>query len=208
MSTPVKQNAWLGILDRMSEYRWPNSGDRLLIETGDWSRGVQFPKDSITRHVFIWDGYMKAGELLIDACEEHKPERYDLIYPIIFNYRHGIELAMKWVICHYGHYSNVQIDDIEDHNLWKLWQTCKQIITEAGSEDEAISVVQQVIKDFHDLDKSAQAFRYAEDLRGDIFDLPDRMIDIQNIKDVMEGVSNFFSAVDGQLGDYTGGTGR
>ena len=150
---------------------------------------------------------MKAGELLIDACEEHKTERDILVYPIIFNYRHGIELAMKWVISQYGHYSTVHIDDIDGHNLWKLWQTCKEIITEVGSEDEAISVVEQVIKEFHDLDKSGQAFRYANDLRGDIFRLPYRRIDIQNIKDVMEGISNFFSGVDGQLDHHTGAVG-
>ena len=41
---------------------------------------------------------MSAGAALIEACEEDSHERHFLIYPILFNYRHGIELAMKWVI--------------------------------------------------------------------------------------------------------------
>ena len=46
----------------------------------------------------------------------------------------------------YGRRATVQIDDYEHHDLWKLWCLCKQIIVELGSEDEAIPVVEQIIK--------------------------------------------------------------
>ncbi len=151
---------------------------------------------------------MKAGELLVQACEEHSHERHFLIYPLLFNYRHAIELATKWVITQYGSYSTVHIDDIEHHNLWKLWHLCKQIIIEVGSESDAISVVEGVIKEFHGLDKSAQAFRYPSDKEGVLFVLPYRMIDLQNIRDVMEGVSLFFNGVDGQLAHHSGTVNR
>ncbi len=142
---------------------------------------------------------MTAGATLIDACEENAYERHFLIYPILFNYRHGIELAMKWIIAMYGRYSNVKIDDIEHHNLWQLWKLCKQILIEVGSEDEAIPFVEQVIKDFHDLDKSALAFRYSRNKKGVLIALPDGMIDLENIRDVMEAISGFFDGADGLL---------
>ena len=172
-----------------------------MYESQDWNQGVDFSGDAISRHVFIWDGYMKAGELLIEACEEHCQKRHSLIYPILFNYRHGIELAIKWVIVRYGKYSDVKTGNTEHHNLWKLWQTCKQIIIEVGSEGEEISHVEQVIKDFHDLDISAMAFRYPNNKNGDIFTLPDEIVELQNIREVMEGIAHFFDGVDGQL-DY------
>ena len=203
----AKQGSWLDLIDNLSKYRWPKKGDRLMHESQDWNRGVDFSRDGISRHVFIWNGYMKAGELLIEACEEHNYERHSLIYPILFNYRHGIELAMKWVITQYGRYSTVQISIIEHHNLWKLWQICKQIIIEVGSESEDISYVEQVIKDLHHLDNSAQAFRYSRDKNGDLFTLPDGMVDLQNIRAVMEGVSHFFDGVDGQLDHHSGAVG-
>ena len=106
---------------------------------------------------------------------------------------------MKWIIVHYGGYSTVEIGDIVHHNLWKLWKLCKQIMIEVGSEDEAIPVVEQVIKDFHDLDKSAMAFRYSRDKEDVLIALPDGMIDLENIRDVMEAVNNFFDGADGQL---------
>ena len=205
----AKQGSWLDLLDKVtkSKYRLPKKGDRLLREAQDRERGVTFPNDEISRHVFIWDGYMKAGELLVQAGEEQNYERHFLVYPILFNYRHAIELAIKWVITQYGSYSTVPVDDIEHHNLWKLWQICKQIIIEVGSESEAISIVEGVIKEFHDLDKSAQAFRYPSNKEGVPFVLPYRMIDLQNIRDVMEGISLFFNGVDGQLAHNSGAVG-
>ena len=201
----AKQGSWLDLIDKAtkSKYRLPKKGDRLLPESQGCDHGATFSNDEISRHVFIWDGYMKAGELLIQACEEHSYERDFLIYPILFNYRHAIELAIKWVITQYGSYSTVQVDDIEHHNLWKLWQMCKQIIIEVGSESETIFVVEGVIKEFHDLDKSAQAFRYPNNKEGVLFVLPYRMIDLQNIRDVMEGISLFFNGVDGQLAHHS-----
>lgn len=200
----AKQGPWLDLIDKLSKYRLPEKGDRLMHESQDWNRGVDFSRDRISRHVSIWDGYMKAGGLLIETCEEYSYEQDSLIYPILFNYRHGIELAIKWVIVQYGRYSAVQIDKIEHHNLWKLWQICKQIIIEVGSESEDISHVEQVIKDFHDSDISGMAFRYPNNKNGALFTLPDGMVDLRNIRDVMEGVSHFFDGVDGQLNHHSG----
>jgi hypothetical protein len=194
-----RPKSFMDILDQAQEYRLPKRGDRLLRDSEDWDRGIDFSNDEISRHVHIWSGYMSAGATLIEACEEDSHERHFLIYPILFNYRHSIELAMKWIIARYGRYSSVEIGEIEHHNLWELWKSCKQIIIEVGSEDESIAVVEQVIKDFHDLDKSALAFRYSRNNKGALIGLPDRMIDLQNIRDVMKGVSIFFDGVDGQL---------
>ena len=133
------------------------------------------------------------------AYEENNPGRHYLIYPILFNYRHAIELAMKWIIFMYGGYSTVQSDNYKHHNLWNLWRLCKKIIVELGSDDEAIPVVGQIIKDFHDLDGSGQSFRYAYSENGTVVELPRYRIDLPHIRDVMEGVAHFFSGADYQL---------
>jgi len=149
---------------------------------------------------------MNAGALLIKACQDDdQHERYSLIYPILFNYRHALELAMKWIIARYGHYSSVKIGNIQHHNLWQLWKVCRKIIgSDDNGDNEAVSAVEQVIKDFHDLDKQAFAFRYSRDKNGALIALPERMIDLENIRDVMEAVDNFFTGADGQLDAYAG----
>ena len=197
--SPDRPKTLMSKMEAALNYRWPKKGDRLLRKCQDSGRGGKFSSDVTSRHVHIWDGHMKAGAILINASEEDRDERHSLIYPSLSNYRHAIELAMKWIIKTYGSYSTVQIDDFEHHDLWKLWCLCKEIIVEVGPDGSAIPVVEQIIKEFHDLDSSGQTFRYSSPKAGTPAPLPDYQIDLPNIRDVMEGVASFFDGVDGQL---------
>ena len=134
-----------GLLDR--PYRWPKKGDRLLRKTNDWNTGVGFSNDGISRHVHIWHGYMSAGEALVEDCRRNPQERHFLIYPILFVYRHALELAMKWILTMYGGYD---ANDIAHHDLWQLWKLCREVIGAAGD-----GVVPRVHPE-----------RYAERIRG------------------------------------------
>jgi hypothetical protein len=191
---------WEELLD--IKYRWPKKGDRLLRRSDDWSRGVEFTNHPTSRHVHQWDGYMSAGAGLIYLCTQDgfEHERQFVIYPILFNYRHGVELAMKWIIVCYGGRGVGGIE--EDHDLWKLWKQCRAIIEEYQPDDhDDADAVEQIIKDFHDLDKAGVSFRYGWGKDGKHIKLPNHMIDLENIRDVMEGVAGFFTGLDGWLDD-------
>jgi hypothetical protein len=126
------------------------------------------------------------------------------VYPILFCYRHGLELAIKWNIDRYGRYASIpKEEDYAHHNLWQLGQACRKVILEVGSDGEtdALLAVEQVVKDFHDLDKGSFSFRYSTDKQGAVIQLPNAPFDLTNIKDVMEAVNNLFTGADGQL-DY------
>jgi hypothetical protein len=68
-----------------------------------------------------------------------------------------------------------------------------------GENDKALRVVEQIVKDFHELDKSSMAFRYSMNRNGATIKLPKISVDLENIKDVMEAVDNYFTGVDGDL---------
>ena len=91
------------------ELRWPTRGDRLLKKSRDWANYTRFEADGETRHHYIWDGNMRAGALLVDSCENDRYESTTLVYPILFNYRHAIELALKWIIGKFGPYASVEV---------------------------------------------------------------------------------------------------
>src|SRR5262245_10321655 len=86
------------------KYRWPKQGEPLLHRWDAWTKGVGCSKQPITRHAYLWDGYLSAGAGLIELStrEGYEHERHFVVYPILFNYRHGLELAMKWIIVMYG----------------------------------------------------------------------------------------------------------
>lgn len=188
--------SFAGLLDR--PYRWPKMGDRLLRRTDDWETGVDFSKDSVSRHVHIWHGYMSAGEALVEDCRRNPQERHFLIYPILFVYRHAIELAIKWIVTMYGGYGP---SDIAHHYLWQLWKLCRGVIDSAGNDDGSTDIVEAVIKETHDLDKSALAFRYGVDKNANAPKLPEGLYNVENIRDVMTGVGHFFDGADGMLSD-------
>jgi hypothetical protein len=182
--------------------RWPNKGDRLLRASEDWQTAVHFESHQTSRDAFLWHGYMTAGAALIDEAERRSHDRHALVYPILFNYRHGLEIAMKWTIEMYGRLAEVRLDE-PDHNLLSLWKKCRRILesVERRDEDEALDAVERIVKDFHEIDKSAMAFRYSTNKHGATILLPDKAIDLQNVQHVMEAVDNFFQGADGMLSD-------
>ncbi len=189
-------------MESESEFKWPKKGDRLLRAENDWQRSVTFTEHEIARHVHIWDGYMQAGAMLVEGCQSNDQAlRHGLIYPILFCYRHGLELAIKWIIQRYGGHTDIPEEDCTHHDLWRLWKICKKIIIDVGSDGDtgSLMAVEQVVKDFHDLDKGSFSFRYSTDKKGALICLPDVPFDLTNIKDVMEAVNNLFSGADGQL---------
>jgi hypothetical protein len=184
------------------EHRWPKKGDRLLRTSDNWETAANFSPHQISRDVFIWGGYMEAGATLVDEAERRPHERSSLVYPILFNYRHGLEAAMKWTVEQYGRLAGVTLDEL-DHDLWSLWNKCKKILETVPhpAPDETARAVEQIVKDFHDLDRNALAFRYSKNKKGTTILLPDNPIDLQNVQHVMEAVDNFFKGVDGMLSD-------
>ena len=143
------------------------------------------------------------GAALIDEAQRRPHDRDMLLYPILFNYRHGLEAAMKWTIERYGRLAHVELD-VLDHDLWSLWKKCKAILSAVSTsdDDEPLKVVEQVVQDFHGLDKGAVALRYSKNKNGRVILLPDKPIDLENVQRVMEAVDNFFKGADGLLDHY------
>src|SRR5271170_3390782 len=112
-----------------TEFRWPKFGDRLFVPATDWDSGVRFSGHHIARASHIWDGYMRAGSVLVDHCKEDTGAKFHLVYAIIFNYRHGLETAIKWVIDRYSEYTSLGTYE-RNHDLATLWKKCRAVIEE------------------------------------------------------------------------------
>ncbi len=124
-----------------------------------------------------------------------------MIYPILFCYRHALEMNMQWIIGTYGHRYGVSLPTKKDHTLDSLWECCKTIFTDPDNESAVVgaSTVEKLIKEFHHLDTRAEAFRYPVKKDGTLIRLPNVAIDLTNLRDVMESLKNFFSGADGHL---------
>lgn len=185
--------------DTFPGFLWPNEGDRLLRPSESLDHSVRFADHEIARHARIWNGYIDAGSVLVEECDRNPEEGPALIYPILFCYRHALEVAMKWFIQKYGHHIGADLEHSNHHDLWLLWNICRRIF-EKGSDDRAsLQAVERIVKDFHEIDKGSFSFRYAVDKKGVIIDLPSLLLDLKNIKIVMDGIKSFFIGADGLL---------
>lgn len=191
-----------------ARFRWPSTEDRLLRAEGDWDTAITFDEHHLPRHTHIWSGYMRAGAVMVDYCQitGGHLDRHELVYPILFCYRHGLEMAMKWIIGQYGAHVGLRPSQCRHHDLWKLWTACKKVMLEIGSdgETEGLIAVEAIVKEFNELDKGSFSFRYPTDRRGMTIRLPRIAFDLANIKNVMEAVDNLFLGADGQLDNNTG----
>ena len=191
------------------EYRWPQKGDRLLRPAASWFDGARFADHEIARQSFMWDGYMKAAGLLVDHCKVNDIDRHGLVYVILFNYRHGLEIAIKWILDQYGSYAGIT-NYKKDHDLNSLWNLCRETIVSIGGLGDGVSleVVDSIVDEFHSIDASSFSFRYATSKGRNLVPLPRISIDLENLRDVMEGVNSFFVGADGQLDHITSAISR
>ena len=187
-------------------YRWPRKNDLPFRKAKNARSEAPISHDRVTRKVSIIGGFMLAGNALADQALNEAIQRHDLVYPMLFCYRHAIETGLKWLVEQYGPPLDVVPGRLDDtHDLLFLWNNCVRLFQACGPnvDDEATTVVGGIVKQFHEWDKCGIAFRYATNKSGAVKAFQYPSIDIPNLRDVMEGFANFISGSDGWLDNIT-----
>lgn len=86
--------------------------------------------------------------------------------PVLFLYRHYLELAFKDVLETSKAFDLAQSEERFGHNLEKLWTEVEKVVSAFVSKD-LLGKVGPVVKVFHAVDGRADAFRYATNPEGD-----------------------------------------
>ena len=145
---------------------------------------------------------MRAGRLLVDSALADPRLRWELTLPALHNYRHAIELGLKWTLITYGRAFDVDCPDVHTtHSLKVLWEPFQRLLDAISQpeEQEANRAAERVVMAFHEWDKQGDAFRYAMRRDGRPIPLRDHHIDLVQLRDVTEGFENFLGGVDGAL---------
>jgi hypothetical protein len=124
------------------------------------------------------EGYRRAGKLLAEyVCNECKHQDL-LVYPIVHNYRHHLELMLKHLIGVGSYLSSRAITPevkrliLRSHNLDQLWRALKPVLSAAAQavgwnpDPDDIEGVESYVQQVHAVDKGSFAFRYATDTEG------------------------------------------
>jgi hypothetical protein len=174
--------------------RWPTAGDRVFVCGRD-----AWPANSASERAYrLGKGYKLAGDTLVANVMGEPRDHDNLIYPILFCYRHYIEISLKELIQKHGPWVGVALDNV-DHKLSRLWELFLKIAIAYGNDpsDNAAVAVGSCVGEFAEIDPTSVAFRYARNKRtGELLQLSFGSIDLVNVLDVMNGIANFFECAE------------
>ena len=154
------------------------------------------------------DGYKSAADYLVDrSIEEHEMDF--LVYPIIFLYRHYLELQLKDLFQQLREYHNLSCELSYNHDLTQLWNNIRPLMEKISNKAEDIennNHIEARIKEFVRIDKGSFSFRYPVDKQGNasLRNVPKQdgqdMINLLQVKGVVTSMATILSGVSEYVG--------
>jgi len=177
--------------------------DRIINRHGN-DETVLFSNVLVGNWSFFADGYKLAGDALVKQVEGNPPEDC-LMAPILFLYRHWVELKLKELILSLKVFSVAEIIRPNHHRLYDLWSIVKSNLDcLRDSSNEDFILLDARIKELDSLDPEGYRFRYPVNRKSEITELPESL-GIKNLKNTMERISKAFALIDGGIDAETEG---
>jgi hypothetical protein len=114
-------------------------------------------------------GYLDATELLLKAVGKTGSVNDLLVYPICQNFRHGVELFIKYLISDLTKLTRSQAKFRIGHSLEGNWSTAMNLIqkTKLDVTSDDIKLITRVVTNIMEVDPNGNIFRYPESIKGD-----------------------------------------
>ena len=184
------------------DFSWPKIGDRLFSETHP-AQGAFLAAHSDERLYHLTEGYKLAADLLVEQTELEVWSRKKLVYPIVFCYRHFLELTLKAMLAEYGSLGNLPRKNRSHHKLEDLWKDFRTLLRNLNSDhpEMGTDAVEHCIAEFAKIDPFSETFRYPSSRKGQPFDISHESIDLLQLRDTVQAIENYFMGSDGFLGN-------
>lgn len=149
-------------------------------------------------------GYKDAFEILIERIKKPHPSEYNLIFPVVFLFRHYLELRLKHLIMK-GRSLLTKMDNTlkmstkisKNHDLNNLWEEVRKIREEinkrtaqSSSSLKKIDLVEELVNQFMQVDPKSDVFRYPEGKKGQQYLKNIFPINIKKLLKVMIRIKN------------------
>lgn len=154
------------------------------------------------------EGFRRAAKrLALQVCEEGREQDY-LVYPILYCYRHHVELALKSMIGLMLDLAEAEPDQqcknaMEGHRVDTLWVVCKRYFKHENIKHFGLTIpredlkgIDSYIRQLHEVDPDSQAFRYDRSKDGTKISIPETVTHI-NIALIAEYMERLCDQLDG-----------
>lgn len=180
----------------------PTANDKLFLnDLPDWNNNAWIHKPSNKFSLYA-DGYIEGARKLVDKCLNEQQGHDTLVFPIIFLYRHYIELRLKELIIGLNYLNDKGETLSQTHNVVNLWNDFekKYSIISTDRSDE-FKQTERLIKEFSSIDPKSMAFRYPIDTKGNN-SLSINLVNLRNFANVMDKIHIFLNALSWQVDYY------
>lgn len=149
------------------------------------------------------EGYARAASAVFDRAVRDCWSPEYVVWPLAFLWRHHVELALKDIIAAGRELQGEPDGFPAGHRLGDLWREAKPHIQRCGpASSPELDSVEAAIIEFETIDRAGDGFRYPlrRDQRGVSLPNAPEQVNLEQLQQVMERVSNFFSAVRTEIG--------
>ncbi len=161
----------------------PGRNTRLGLSTPDWYRFAH--------------GYKVAADLLVTRLNERGAADEHACYPILFLYRHSVELSLKALLNDVGELIDWPRRDGPEHSLMRLWQTLRErLLTYDRTQDSTwLARADALIRQLHEVDPGSLTFRYPVSNDGIPMLTGGGTMSIEAFRDRMGELASVFHAI-------------
>jgi hypothetical protein len=168
----------------------------LFVSADDWQNNACIPQFG-GKEVACVEGYRLAADTLVEHVKATGRSQDFLVYPIVFLYRHYLELLLKQIITDGRELLDKKTGFPTHHRLSDLWNEAKGLTrrTWTTQDPPEMRKVDHVIAEFARLDPEGESLRYAYKKDGQST-LPSlQHINLRHLADSPRGVSQFLEGV-------------
>lgn len=188
-------------------FSYPKKGDDLFKKIPGFHNACLSPYagmspcgDNFAKYIA---GYKDAADILVKKIIDNNLKPGAKIMPIIFLYRHFIELSLKSIIKYGNQLFNIKSknDYPKIHTITELWKDARNIIERRwpNAEYETLDVVGHIIDQFAIIDPESFSSRYYELKDGSLAmeNLSENQlyINIENMYEIMGSIDNLLSGI-------------
>ncbi|MCH8966310.1 MAG: hypothetical protein IID43_01405 [Planctomycetes bacterium] len=147
-------------------------------------------------------GYKMAGDVLVQRVLQDRQTRDVLVFPIVFLYRHYLELQLKELIGLAQAFLDLESALPSHHQLQQLWPCCSKLLLQVWPEKPIAHYkkVKDCVDQFVRVDRNGVAFRYTREKDGTRtlaglrhVSIPELARTVQQAADVLDGCDTFLS---------------
>lgn len=182
------------------------SDDQLFIEAEDWWMNACLDSYHDPTELYII-GYKEAGDSLVNSVAGRSGTGDSLIFPIVFLYRHYLELRLKSLLYDGNRLLDIEHKQKSEHQLSKLWSKVRDVLVELwlNESKDDLAAFDSLINQFEQVDPRSTTFRYPKDFDGNnSFQMNSPRVNLRNLKEVVGAMATILEGSAAAISEYQG----